>query len=260
MHSYHFHIGDYASHTGHLTDVEDLAYRRLLDCYYLREGPLPSDPADCARLVRMRNDVDAVRAILSEFFDSTPEGWRSSRCDAEISAMQKRQQSAKDNADRRWRNAKAMQPQCDGSAEAMPSQCEPNATNTNTNTNTSITPPLSPSGAYELPDWVPFDAWADYVEMRKRIRKPMTAAAMKLAVNTLAKLQRDGHAPREVLNQSVMHAWQGLFAIRAAQNSGETPYQRQMRQRVSEATGGLLSGMDSQEVIDVTPTATRILG
>jgi len=36
MHYYQFNIGDYASHTRHLSDLEDLAYRRLLDAYYLQ--------------------------------------------------------------------------------------------------------------------------------------------------------------------------------------------------------------------------------
>ena len=39
MHFYSFNIGDYASHTRHLTPMEDLAYRRLLDIYYLHEQP-----------------------------------------------------------------------------------------------------------------------------------------------------------------------------------------------------------------------------
>ncbi|NDH69342.1 MAG: DUF1376 domain-containing protein, partial [Gammaproteobacteria bacterium] len=33
MHYYQFHIGDYKSHTHHLSLLEDLAYRRLLDFY-----------------------------------------------------------------------------------------------------------------------------------------------------------------------------------------------------------------------------------
>ena len=40
---YPFNLGDYAAHTGHLEPMEDLAYRRLLDVYYMREEALPSD-------------------------------------------------------------------------------------------------------------------------------------------------------------------------------------------------------------------------
>jgi len=55
MNYYPFHVGDYASHTAHLEPMEDLAYRRLLDLYYLRETPLPADIQSTAKLVRMRS-------------------------------------------------------------------------------------------------------------------------------------------------------------------------------------------------------------
>ena len=45
MNFYPFHIGDYASATRHLTWIEDAAYRRLLDVYYVKEGPLPKHKA-----------------------------------------------------------------------------------------------------------------------------------------------------------------------------------------------------------------------
>jgi len=41
MHFYDFNIGDYAKKTQHLTNEEDLAYRRALDMYYDTEKPLP---------------------------------------------------------------------------------------------------------------------------------------------------------------------------------------------------------------------------
>ena len=38
MNYFPFNVGDYSVHTAHLEPMEDLAYRRLLDQYYLREG------------------------------------------------------------------------------------------------------------------------------------------------------------------------------------------------------------------------------
>jgi len=64
-----------------------------------------------------------------------------------------------------------------------------------------------------IPEWIPADAWAGYVEMRKKIRKPMTDRAISLAVNTLTKLREEGYEPGAVLDQSVMNSWQGLFPI-----------------------------------------------
>lgn len=56
---YKFHIGDYLTHTVHLSDAEDLAYRRLLDLYYMSEKmiPLDTEAVACAR----RSQVLAAR-------------------------------------------------------------------------------------------------------------------------------------------------------------------------------------------------------
>jgi len=97
-----FHLGDYAAHTAHLEPMEDLAYRRLLDLYYLREGPLPADIQATAKLIRMRSMSADVESVLKEFFTLTAEGWRHSRCDAELTEMLRRQQMAKDKANKRW--------------------------------------------------------------------------------------------------------------------------------------------------------------
>jgi uncharacterized protein YdaU (DUF1376 family) len=78
--------------------MEDLAYRRLLDAYYLREGPLPSDVVEVARLVRMRSQLAEVETILREFFALTDAGWRHARCDAEIAKMQDKQTKARASA------------------------------------------------------------------------------------------------------------------------------------------------------------------
>ena len=65
MNFYPFHIGDYLSHTNHLTDEEDLAYRRMIDMYFQTEQPF-NDSSTVAR--RIRADVQIVDNLLSEFF------------------------------------------------------------------------------------------------------------------------------------------------------------------------------------------------
>jgi len=98
MNYFPFHVGDYMAHTAHLEPLEDLAYRRLLDLYYLRESPLPADVAELARLIRLRSSVQEIEAVLGEFFSLTDEGWSHVRCDAEISKMQDKQQKARASA------------------------------------------------------------------------------------------------------------------------------------------------------------------
>jgi uncharacterized protein YdaU (DUF1376 family) len=82
MHYYQFHIGDYASHTRHLSLLEDLAYRRLLDFYYLHEQPIKQ--RDIARQIGMRDHEQDVLTVLNEFFLSTDAGFVSPRADKEI--------------------------------------------------------------------------------------------------------------------------------------------------------------------------------
>jgi uncharacterized protein YdaU (DUF1376 family) len=98
MNYYPFNVGDYAAHTAHLEPMEDLAYRRLLDVYYLREGPLPADIQATAKLVRMRSMASDVESVLREFFTLTDEGWKHSRCEAEIVRMQDKQAKARASA------------------------------------------------------------------------------------------------------------------------------------------------------------------
>lgn len=81
---YKFHIGDYISHTLHLQDAEDLAYRRLLDWYYMSEKPLPLDIGLVARRIRL--DEDVVQPVLDEFFDKTDKGYINVRADREIAS------------------------------------------------------------------------------------------------------------------------------------------------------------------------------
>ena len=91
MNYYPFHIGDFTAHTSHLTWEEDIAYRRMLDVYYLREKPLPIDVPAVARLVRMRDSLEAVEAVLTEFFVLQDDGWHQERCDQEIVSMREKQ-------------------------------------------------------------------------------------------------------------------------------------------------------------------------
>ena len=82
MHFYKFHIGDYMSHTRHLSLLEDLAYRRLLDFYFLHEQPIKH--RDAARQIGMREHEEDVLTVLNEFFLSTDEGFVNPRANKEI--------------------------------------------------------------------------------------------------------------------------------------------------------------------------------
>lgn len=67
MHFYDFNIGDFAKKTQHLTNEEELAYRRALDMYYDTENPLlTTGLATLSR--RLRVDEKSLKNVLDEFF------------------------------------------------------------------------------------------------------------------------------------------------------------------------------------------------
>jgi len=150
---YAFHIGDYISATRHLTWIEDVAYRRLLDVYYVREAPLPLDMRAIYRLVSASNDEqrEAVQTVVAEFFRQSEAGWHHERCDREIAKATEKKQKAQESARARW-NANAVPSQSERNANAadrpcerIESGCEGNAPNPNPNPNPN--PKVKPKDA-----------------------------------------------------------------------------------------------------------------
>jgi uncharacterized protein YdaU (DUF1376 family) len=79
MHYYQFSIGDYRAATAHLSNEEDLAYRRLLDMYYDTEQKIPLDTQWVSR--RLRVDTHVVNEVLQDMFVQHDDGWYHGRCD-----------------------------------------------------------------------------------------------------------------------------------------------------------------------------------
>ena len=67
MHYYQFNIGDYAKATRHLTNDEDLAYRRLIELYYDTEKPLIKDIQKFWILISKESiDIERIEYFLVE--------------------------------------------------------------------------------------------------------------------------------------------------------------------------------------------------
>ena len=119
MHYYQFNIGDYQSHTSHLSDIEDLVYRRLLDWYYLHECPIPLDEAEVSRQIRMRSHIESIAIVLREYFERTDDGWIHHRANKEIAKADDKSVKASASAKARWSKK---------DANALPPLSESNAT------------------------------------------------------------------------------------------------------------------------------------
>ncbi len=95
MHYYQFNIGDYTSHTARLSPIEDLAYRRLLDLYYLNERPFNGCSTDVAREIGLSEYQSEVDYVLGKYFPLTDEKWTNKRASKEIRFYQSKIKSAK---------------------------------------------------------------------------------------------------------------------------------------------------------------------
>lgn len=67
-----------------------------------------------------------------------------------------------------------------------------------------------------LPAWMPLETWTSFLGTRKKV----TPHASKLLVSQLEKLKEGGDDPKEVLEQSIMNGWKGLFPLKRANGNG----------------------------------------
>jgi hypothetical protein len=68
-----------------------------------------------------------------------------------------------------------------------------------------------------LPEWLPKDAWADFVNFRLQNgkgSKKLTLRAAELALKKLADLRAQGNDPVAVIENSIVSGWTGLFPVK----------------------------------------------
>jgi uncharacterized protein YdaU (DUF1376 family) len=159
MNYYNFHIGDYISHTIHLSLEEDLAYRRLLDMYYDTELPIPNNIPLVSRKIRISAEV--VKTVLDEFFELTEEGFKNFRADNEIAEYQRFIEKQKANGSKGGRPKKShrkptanpTQSQKKPNQEPITNNQEPNKERTR--------------GSRLSADWVLPKEWADWAKQER---------------------------------------------------------------------------------------------
>jgi uncharacterized protein YdaU (DUF1376 family) len=191
MHYYQFNIGDYGSHTKHLDHIEDLAYRRLLDIYYLHERPLNTGLASVARQINMREYEDKIKIVLEEFFELTPDGWVNARADREIkhfkSKIEQASRAGKASAERRF-NARSTDVQPNNKQETI---------NNNQDKKTVATKVACPKSVDQ-------QVWDDWLAIRRAKKLPLTETAWK---QILAEIDKSGFAVDVVIKECCLRGW-----------------------------------------------------
>lgn len=192
MHFYQFHIGDYKSHTHHLSPMEDLAFRRLLDHYYLHETPIRQ--RDIARQIGLRDYEQEVLTVLDEFFISTENGYIHTRADEEIAKYRKLSDDGKRGAAKRWQKG---------------GDSPPNATPIATKNQEPITKNHNKATVVATPVGVSESVWKDFLALRKSKKAPLTNTALEglMREATKAKMTLE-----QVLSTCCERGWGGFKA------------------------------------------------
>lgn len=139
MNYYGFHVGDYRSATMHLTNEEDLAYRRVLDWYYDTEKPIPLETQWVAR--RLRIEVKDLETVLNDFFTRTDDGWVNERCAHEIEVYHQSAEKNRANGRKGGRPKKVNLPE--NEAKTNPNETQENPVGFQSVANTN---PVQPTG------------------------------------------------------------------------------------------------------------------
>lgn len=235
MHYYSFHIGDYKSHTHHLTLMEDLAFRRLLDHYYLHQAPIKQ--RDIARQIGMRDQEQDVLTVLNEFFVSTEDGFINPRADKEIAAYCLMAEAGKRGAEKRWKKGGDSHP----IATPLPPLTPPNSNHEPiTKNHKPITNTGRDARATRLPDQDLPDAWRDFCQTERPDLVPDQTYA-KFRDYWTAKPGKAG------TKLDWLATWRN-WVREEKRKAGEPAWRTEQRKRTLEAVPSIAQGGSSQVV------------
>lgn len=184
MHHFPFHIGDYLAATSHLSNDEDLAFRRILDMYYHTELPIPLDTKWVAK--RLRVSIESIESVLQDMFVMQDDGYHHKRCDEEIAKYQSFTVSGRKGAAVRWSKEKASEPIGVASGgDRVPIGCLSNP-NSNREPRTENREPITTGTSKTIvakrdcnrPETVSEQVWSDFQTLRRAKKAPITNSAI----------------------------------------------------------------------------------
>lgn len=194
MHYFQFHIGDYRAATAHLSNLEDLAYRRLLDWYYDTEQPIALKDVDkIARRIRL--DPITIETVLRDMFETEGDLFRNSRADQEIAKYHELQDSAKRGAAMRWHKGSSATPMQTINHEPITKNQEPKK---------------KQRSAVSCPIDVDPLIWDDWLQVRKAKRAGPVTETVLQAIKKQASIVN--WTLQQAIEQCAARGWQGFNA------------------------------------------------
>lgn len=239
MHYYQFHINDYRAATAHLSNEEDLAYRRLLDMYYDLEQPIPLDTDWVAR--RLRVDTQVIATVLRDMFQQTENGWIHRRCDADIAHYQQMVTKNRTNGSKGGRPRKPT---------GNPLETDSEAKKTLTNNQEPITNNQEKkykATVVAAPVGVSDDTWEAFKALRRAKKAPITKRAMD---GIMAEAQKAGWSLDAALTEMAARGWTGFKADWVAIDPTKKTAGERNKAVLGGLTRGLVGGGGNVKLID----------
>jgi uncharacterized protein YdaU (DUF1376 family) len=242
MHYYQFNISDYQSHTKHLTPIEDICYRRLLDWQYLHEKPISNDINSICRLLMLKDYLTDVERTLNEFFILTDEGWINSRAFDEIKRFHDKSNKASE-AGKASAAKRSIKNESNNQADIDHVQQSFNGRSTDVQPTKNYKPltikqdtkEIKKENPFLLPDWIKSDDWALWMKTRKG--KKMIPAQMQKQVDKLQKWKDTGQDYAGALELAAINGYTGLYLP-----GNKAPPQKQRKFNASELMQGTGDG------------------
>lgn len=209
-----FYIADYLANTARLTTVQHGAYLLLIMEYWIH-GPLPDDNRKLCQITKMPFIAfKKSRQQLSEFFSVVDGFWIHKRIEEEkrktaqlIEKYKERSKAGNDAKRAKGILKGVLEGDQKDTLEAPPL---PSPLPKTIKTKSRTTPSAQ---QVALPGWLSEQVWNAWLQHRKDCKKPLTQHAGKLSIAKLEALRLEGHQPEDVIAQSIVSGWTGLFPI-----------------------------------------------
>lgn len=227
MHYYQFSIGDYRAATAHLSNDEDLAYRRLLDMYYDTEQKIPLDTQWVSR--RLRVDSHVVRDVLNDMFVQHEDGWYHARCADVIE--QYHAMAEKNRANGRLGGRKK---------NPVGSDSQPIVKATNNHKPETINQePKKKATVVARPENVEEQIWNDWLVIRKKKNAPLTETAWN---QMLKEANKAGWPIEKAIQECCLRTWAAFKSDWISDQQGMSKTGLMNKKVISGLTRGLIGG------------------
>jgi phage replication O-like protein O len=79
---------------------------------------------------------------------------------------------------------------------------------------------------FQTPEWIKKETWDAFLVVRKSLKAKPTDHALTLIVQALDRLRAAGDDPNEILDQSIMNNWKGVFALKNKQGGSHAAHRQ----------------------------------